>query len=149
MSVISEVAPAAMRERGARKRPPWGAWGIRTVALTYLTVLLIIPLVVIFRDGLREGLAGLWYQVTLPMAWSALKLTLWTAAVMTLINSVMGLLTAYVLVRYTFPGHAIVNAIVDLPLAIPTLVTGVMLVDIVWSTGGAGCLAKAANGEST
>jgi sulfate transport system permease protein len=101
---------------------------VRAVALTYLTVMLVIPLVVIFRDGLREGLNGLWYQVSLPIAWHALKLTLWTSAVMTVINALMGTLTAYVLVRYTFPGQALLNAIVDLPLAIPTLVTGVMLV---------------------
>jgi sulfate transport system permease protein len=66
--------------------------------------------------------------VTNPIAWSALVLTLWTSAVMTLINTIMGTLTAYVLVRYQFPGKGILNSIVDLPLAIPTLVTGVMLV---------------------
>jgi sulfate transport system permease protein len=55
-------------------------------------------------------------------------LTLWTSAVMTVINTIMGTLTAYVLVRYQFPGKGILNSIVDLPLAIPTLVTGVMLV---------------------
>jgi sulfate/thiosulfate transport system permease protein len=80
------------------------------------------------QDGLREGLSGLWRQVTLPIAWSALWLTLWTSAIMTLINAVMGTMTAYVLVRYTFPGKSLLNSLVDLPLAIPTLVTGVMLV---------------------
>ncbi len=114
-------------KRPARSRP-WGRWGIRSVALTYLTVMLIIPLLVIFRDGLREGVLGLWHQATLPIAWSALKLTLWTAAVMTGINTIAGALTAYVLVRYEFPGKSILNSIIDLPLAIPTLVTGVMLV---------------------
>lgn len=107
---------------------PWGRWGLRAVAGTYLGVMLIVPLAVIVQDGLREGLGGLWQAVTLPIAWSALTLTLWTAAVMAVINGVMGLLTAYVLVRYSFPGKNILNAIVDLPLAIPTLVTGVMLV---------------------
>jgi sulfate transport system permease protein len=90
--------------------------------------LLVIPLVVIFQDGLSEGLAGLWHAISLPIAWSALKLTLWTSAVMAGINAVMGTMTAYVLVRYAFPGKSVLNAIVDLPLAIPTLVTGVMLV---------------------
>ncbi len=106
----------------------WGRWGLRAIAGTYLVVMLIVPLAVIVQDGLREGLGGLWRAVTLPIAWSALTLTLWTAAVMAVINGVMGLLTAYVLVRYNFPGKGILNAIVDLPLAIPTLVTGVMLV---------------------
>ena len=107
---------------------PWGRRGVRTVALTYLTVMLIIPLAVIFQDGLRAGLGGLWQSILSPIAWHALKLTLWTAAVMAIINTVMGMLTAYVLVRYSFPGKALLNGLVDLPLAIPTLVTGVMLV---------------------
>lgn len=110
------------------KHLPWGRWGIRAVAITYLSVMLIIPLIVIFVDGFRGGLGELWRQVTLPIAWSALKLTLWTAAVMTVINTLMGGLTAYVLVRYNFPGKSILNSIIDLPLSIPTLVTGVMLV---------------------
>ena len=63
-----------------------------------------------------------------PPARHALWLTLWTAAVMSAINAVMGLLTAYVLVRYNFPGRMLLSAIVDLPLAVPTLVTGLMLV---------------------
>jgi sulfate transport system permease protein len=107
---------------------PWGRWGIRTVALSYLLVMLIIPLLVILQDGLREGLAEFWRQVTLPMAWHALRLTLWTAALMTIINTIMGVLTAFVIVRYEFPGKQLLNGIIDLPLAIPTLVTGVMLV---------------------
>ena len=112
----------------ASESSPWGRRGVRTVALTYLTVMLIIPLAVIFQDGLRAGLGGLWQSILSPIAWHALKLTLWTAAVTALINAVMGMLTAYVLVRYSFPGKALLNGLVDLPLAIPTLVTGVMLV---------------------
>ncbi len=107
---------------------PWGRWGVRGVALAYLTVMLIIPLAVIAQDGLRMGVAGLARAILQPAALSALALTLWTAAIMAVINAVMGLLTAYVLVRYSFPGKAVLNAIVDVPLAIPTLVTGVMLV---------------------
>lgn len=118
----------AFDNRKAGERIPWGRWGVRTVALTYLAVMLIIPLVVIVQDGLQEGVTGLWRAVSLPAAWHALKLTLWTAAVMVLINTVMGGLTAYVLVRYDFPAKVLLNALIDLPLAIPTLVTGVMLV---------------------
>ncbi|MBN1264806.1 MAG: ABC transporter permease [Anaerolineales bacterium] len=103
-------------------------WALRTGTFSYLALLLLIPLAVILQDGLREGLGGLWYQISLPIAWHALKLTIWTAAVMTLINTVFGLLTAYVLVRYEFPGKTLLNSLVDIPLSIPTLVTGVMLV---------------------
>ncbi|HZD56349.1 MAG TPA: hypothetical protein VE136_06490, partial [Anaerolineales bacterium] len=68
----------AVQEYEARKNLPWGRWGVRGAALSYLALLLIIPLLVIFQDGLREGLSGLWYQITLPIAWHALQLTLWT-----------------------------------------------------------------------
>ena len=124
---MSATAQAQGWQEEGRSRP-WGRWGVRSAALAYLTVMLIIPLLVIFQDGLRAGPAELWRQITLPVAWAALKLTLWTSAVMTVINTVMGTLTAYVLVRYSFPGKTLLNGIVDLPLAIPTLVTGVMLV---------------------
>lgn len=123
---IQTTIPTTGRNQGLSF--PWGRWGIRAIALSYLLLLLIIPLLVILQDGLREGIAELWRQVTLPMAWDALRLTLWTSAVMTVINTVMGTLTAFVLVRYEFPGKRALNSIIDLPLALPTLVTGVMLV---------------------
>lgn len=124
MSAISTLLPK-QQKAGPLNR---GHWSLRSVALTYLAVMIVIPLLVIFRDGLQNGLAGLWQTISMPVAWHALKLTLWTAAVMVVINTVMGALTAYVLVRYEFPAKALLNAMIDLPLAIPTLVTGVMLV---------------------
>lgn len=121
--------PAVSRLKPLRRRAlPLSQWGVRSTALIYLTLMLLIPLLVILQDGLREGVSELLRQISLPIAASALRLTMWTSAVVTIINSIMGLLTAYVLVRYQFPGKAILNSIIDLPLAIPTLVTGVMLV---------------------
>lgn len=124
-------AQSIQKPVGAQVRPapyPWGRLAIRLAALSYLVIMLIIPLAVIFQDGLRQGLVEFWAQVTAPIAWSALVLSLWTSAVMTVINTIMGTLTAYVLVRFEFPGKSLLNSIIDLPLAIPTLVTGVMLV---------------------
>lgn len=101
---------------------------IRVPTFLYVFMMIIVPLMVILQDGFREGLSEFWYQISLPIARHAILLTLWTSALMMIINALMGLMTAYVLVRYEFPGKRILNAIVDLPLAIPTLVTGVMLV---------------------
>jgi sulfate transport system permease protein len=108
--------------------PPWGQWSVRATALTYLTVMVVIPITVIAYDGLQDGLVALWRSVRSPVALHALQLTLWTGAVMAVINAIMGTLTAHVLVRYEFRGKSLINALIDLPLAIPTLVTGVMLV---------------------
>jgi sulfate transport system permease protein len=115
-----------------------GALGVRALALTYLALLLVIPLAVIVQDGLRGGLGGLWRAISQPVPAGALWLSLWTAGVMTVINAIMGTLTAWVLVRYAFPGKRLLNAIVDLPFAIPTLVTGVMLVVLYGPQGALG-----------
>lgn len=101
---------------------------LRIPAVLYIIMMIMVPLLVIIQDGFREGITGLIHQITLPIAKHAILLTLWTSALMTIINALMGLMTAYVIVRFDFPGKRFLNAIIDLPLAIPTLVTGVMLV---------------------
>jgi sulfate/thiosulfate transport system permease protein len=107
---------------------PWGRWSLRAVALIWLGVTIALPLAVLFEHGLREGGVRFWAEITNPIALAAVRLTIFAAAVMTLINAVIGTLTAYVLVRYRFFGSRLFNSLIDLPFAIPTLVTGVMLV---------------------
>lgn len=85
-------------------------------------------MIVVNVEGFRAGWDAFWTSLTRPAAINAVWLTLWTAALMTVINVIMVMLTAYVLVSYRFPGKEILNTLVDLPFAIPTLVTGVMLV---------------------
>jgi sulfate transport system permease protein len=114
--------------RSATKKARSPELGLRALSFVFIAVMIVIPMIVIVQDAFREGFDEFWHQVTLPIAVSAIVLTLWTSALMTVINAIMGLATAFVLVRYEFPGKAILNAIIDLPLAIPTLVTGVMLV---------------------
>jgi sulfate/thiosulfate transport system permease protein len=112
----------------ARALVPWGTWGLRGTAIVYLGFMVVLPLTAIIQNGLAGGLTVFWGDVTNPTAFAALKLTLMTAAIITIINSVMGTLTAYVLVRFRFPAKGLLNGIIDMPFAIPTLVTGVMLV---------------------
>lgn len=107
---------------------PWGRLGLRATAIGYLGLMIVLPLAAVFANGLAGGISTFWRDVTSPVALSAMRLTVGTALVMTVINALMGTLTAYVLVRYDFPGRSLLNGIVDLPFAIPTLVTGVMLV---------------------
>ncbi len=116
--------------------------GIQLTSLIYISVLILLPLAVILQDGFSRGLSEFWHQVTLPIAAHAIRLTLWTSGLMTLINGAMGLATAYVLVRYEFPLKRVVNVLVDLPLAIPTLVTGVMLVVLYGPQAGLGSFLK-------
>src|ERR1700759_1599256 len=107
---------------------PWGRWGLRLTAALYLGVMIALPLAAIFVNGLHDGLRAFWSDLTSPAAFSALKLTILMAVIVTVINAVMGTLTAYVMVRYRFIGRSLLNGLIDMPFAIPTLVTGVMLV---------------------
>lgn len=119
-------------------RPRWRQGGLRAAAVSYLLLIVVLPLAAVIQDGLSGGLGGFWRDVSEPMAWAAIRLTLWTAALMTAVNAVMGTLTAIALVRYDFPGRTVVNGLVDLPFAIPTLVTGVMLVILYGPQGALG-----------
>lgn len=112
----------------ASRAPSFGAWGLRLLAISYLVLFIIVPLVVVNVQGVRFGPDEFWTSITRAEAISAMTLSVRTSAIMALINTVIGTLTAYVLVRYRFPGKNIFNTLVDLPFAIPTLVTGVMLV---------------------
>lgn len=105
-----------------------GRLALRSGVMIYVGVLVVLPLTALVQHGLADGLLGLWRAATTPVAVQAMMLTLWTAALMAVINAVMGTLTAWALVRYEFPGRGLLSALVDLPFAIPTLVTGVMLV---------------------
>jgi sulfate/thiosulfate transport system permease protein len=125
-----QLATSIPESAAAKPRPQvdFSAWGLRAAALSYLSIMILLPLYVVFTSGLQGGLAAFWSAISQAQAVSALSLTISTAAIMTLINMLMGTVTAYVLVRYRFWGKSILDAMVDLPFAIPSLVTGVMLV---------------------
>lgn len=101
---------------------------VRGGVIAYLSILVAIPLLALVSLGLEQGLGGLYTAITSPTAVDALKITVVTSLIMAMINAVMGTATAWVLVRYDFPGRSFLSAMVDLPFAIPTLVAGVMLV---------------------
>jgi sulfate transport system permease protein len=107
-----------------------GPLGLRTAAVSYLVVMLAGPLAALVRDALRGGWDNFRNALTLPAALAAARLTLSTAAVMTVVNAVAGTVIAYTLVRYEFRGKRLLSALVDLPFAVPGLVTGVMLVSL-------------------
>jgi sulfate transport system permease protein len=101
---------------------------LRGATLSYLGVMVVLPMAAIGLDAARPGLAAFWSALSDPFAWHALKLTFSTALIMVVIDAVLGTATAWVLVRNDFPGKGLVNALIDLPFAVPTIVTGVMLV---------------------
>ena len=101
---------------------------LRATTLTYLGLMVVLPLAALTAEAVRPGANSFLEAIRDPYAWHALKLTFITALVMVLVNVLTGTATAWVLVRYNFPARGLVNALVDLPFAVPTVVTGVMLV---------------------
>ena len=101
---------------------------LRGVAIVYLGAMVALPVMAVVTKGFGDGLEAFRTALDVPGATAAIRLTLITSTLAALINAVMGTALAYVLVRYSFPGRQLLSAVVDLPLAIPTLVTGVMLV---------------------
>jgi sulfate transport system permease protein len=103
---------------------------LRAGVMAYVGLLVLIPLAALLTRGVEGGPRVLWEAIAEPAAAQAILLTLWTAALMAVINALLGSLTAWALVRYQFPGRGLISALVDLPFAVPTLVTGVMLVTL-------------------
>ena len=97
------------------------------VATIFLSLIVFIPLgAVVWRSG-SEGPGAFWQAVRTPDAWAALKLTVGASLVVALINLVMGTLIAWVLARDSFPGRSVVDVLIDLPFALPTIVAGLVL----------------------
>lgn len=101
---------------------------MRSVAILYLGLFVLLPVVAVIVRGYGNGLTNFTDAMSAIGAWNAIRLTVILAAITALTNGVFGTLLAYVLVRVPFPGRSLLSAIVDLPFAVPTLVAGVMLV---------------------
>jgi sulfate/thiosulfate transport system permease protein len=94
---------------------------------TFLTILVVLPIAALVWESTKEGAQSFREAVTSPEAVAALKLTLGASIVVALLNAVLGTVTAWVLVRDEFRGKSLVNAIIDLPFALPTIVAGLTL----------------------
>ena len=94
---------------------------------TFLTVVVVLPIAALVWESKQNGAHAFWRVVTSPEALAALKLTFGAALVVVLVNTVLGTVTAWVLVRDDFRGKSLVNAVIDLPFALPTIVAGLTL----------------------
>lgn len=106
--------------------------------LAYLSLIVLIPLSAVFIKSLGIGWEGLWEILSSERILKSLQLSFSSAIIAALINVVFGLLLAWCLVRYSFPGKRIVDALVDLPFALPTAVAGIALTSLYAPTGWIG-----------
>ncbi|WP_022928571.1 sulfate ABC transporter permease subunit CysW [Patulibacter americanus] len=108
---------------------------LRTVALAYLFVLLLVPVGLILFRTFENGIGAFWDQVTTPASISAMALTLEIVAIVVPLNVVFGIFVALALVRGRFRGRGFMQAIVDLPFAVSPVIVGVSLV-LLWGVNG-------------
>ena len=109
--------------------------GLRAIALFYLAAVLVGPLAMVFYRAFDRGAGHLWDSLTDPNAIHAFKITLILAAIAVPLNTVFGVVCALAIVRRRFPGAGIVNAIVDLPMALSPVVVGLSLFLLYGRTG--------------
>ena len=110
--------------------------------LFYLSLIIIIPLAGLFLKSATISWSEFWKTVSDPRVVASYRLTFGASLVGALINAVFGLVVAWVLVRYSFPGKKIIDALVDLPFAMPTAVSGIALTAIYAPNGWIGHLLK-------
>jgi sulfate transport system permease protein len=114
----------------ARLRYALPALALRGGVVGWLSLIVALPVAVLIVRGLSEGPAAFWSAVSDPAAVDAIWLSLWTAGIAAAVNAVVGTAIAWTLVRWDVPGRRLIAALVDLPLAIPTLVAGVLIISL-------------------
>lgn len=123
---MSSAVPAPRKARGVKRVLP--GFGL-TLGYTifYLSIIVLIPLVALMSASFTMTWPQFWEAVAAPPVVASYKLSFFMSFVAACVNAVFGLLIAWILVRYSFPGKKIVDALVDLPFALPTAVAGISL----------------------
>ena len=132
MTADTPLAPRAARRRRARSATSLtrsSGLGLG-VALTWFSLLVLIPLALIVIQSVDGGWTTFKDTLTSPQTAAALRLTVTQALYVTLVNVVMGTLIAWVLVRDTFPGKRLLEVVIDIPFALPTIVAGLVLLSL-------------------
>jgi len=137
MGAASDLTGAAApRRRPKRVLPGFGL--TLGYTLFYLSIIVLIPLLALLTKSFSLSWPQFWEAVSAPRVLASYKLTFGTSFIAACVNLVFGLLIAWVLVRYQFPGKKIVDAFVDLPFALPTAVAGISLTALLAGNGWVG-----------
>jgi sulfate/thiosulfate transport system permease protein len=116
--------------------PRLGGPGLtRGLVISYLSIMVLLPIAAVVSRSFEAGLASFWDAVSSPQAVAAMQLTLLASLVVVVVNAFFGTIIAWVLVRDEFPGKRYVNAIIDLPFALPTIVAGLTLLALYGDNG--------------
>ncbi len=122
--------PAPSRHRAGIRLPGLGVGFGGGMVVLYLSIIVLLPLAAVASEAFSLGLGHFWDQVTSPLAQQSLKLTVVCSLIVVAVNGVFGTILAWLLVRDDFPGKSVVNAVIDLPFALPTIVASLTLLTL-------------------
>jgi sulfate/thiosulfate transport system permease protein len=138
-AAVPAPRPARARRRAVSSAAVGGSGALSLgIATVWLSTIVLIPLAAVVARSAGGGLGAFWDAVTAPQAIAALRLTLLMSIAVAAVNSVAGTLVAWVLVRDRFRGRNVVNALIDLPFALPTIVAGITLLALYGPNGPVG-----------
>jgi len=116
------------RAQAGTTEPAWVKWTLIAVALVFVVLFLVLPLAAVFAEALRKGFGAFLEAFKEPDAWSAIRLTLLTAAIAVPLNLVFGVAAAWAIAKYEFRGKAFLTTLVDLPFSVSPVVAGLIYV---------------------
>lgn len=126
---------AAVSDRDELQGPAWLRWTLIALAIVVMALLVVMPLLMVLGAAFGEGFITWFAALAEPDAISALKLTLFTAAIVIPVNAIFGSLAAWALTRFEFRGKQLLLALIDLPFAVSPVVAGLCLVLLFGSSG--------------
>lgn len=127
------------------QRSPMPGLGLSMgITLTMLSLVVLLPIGALLLKGATFGIGNVWTTVNTPRTWAALFLSFRLSLFAAVFNLVFGVILAWVLVRYRFPGRKLIDAAVDLPFALPTAVAGIALTALYAPNGAFGAIAREA-----
>ncbi|MGQ7299798.1 sulfate/thiosulfate ABC transporter permease CysT [Marinobacter nauticus] len=136
MPTSAQTGVAPVRRLGRRNKRVLPGFGLSLgISLFFVSLVLLLPMTGLVVETSGMTWDQFWFTITDPRVVESYKVTLWTALAASLFNGLFGLLLAWVLVRYEFPGKRIVDAVVDLPFALPTAVAGITLATLFSQNG--------------
>jgi len=122
--------PAPTASRAGLRLPGIGTGVGSGMVVLYLSIIVLLPLAAVASEAFSQGLGFFWEQVTSPLAKKSLELTVVCSLIVVVLNGIFGTILAWLLVRDEFPGKSLINAVIDLPFALPTIVASLVLLTL-------------------
>ena len=132
---VSSLGKSSRRAQAGTTEPTWVRWLLLSIALGFMFLFLVLPLAAVFTEALRKGFDAYFEAFKEPDAWSAIRLTLITAAIAVPLNLVFGVAAAWAIAKYEFRGKAFLTTLVDLPFSVSPVVAGLIYVLIFGAQG--------------